>query len=392
MTRLIGRTAGLVALVSVIALMAPAVVTPAAAVAMNVTGSVQEIRARAVPVPKGFKAQSMNWISSLQGWALGKAPCGQSTCSDVIGTADGGKTWASVGRVKAPIASIGNTSKPGLSEIRFATSKVGWVFGSKLFRTLDGGHTWSPVGIPGQGKQVLALGTSSTIAYAIVSPCAWMTGLCTQKPLSLWMTNTLTTISWTKIAVKLPISVLAGVTVYGKTVYVVDSLNGKPDKFYASTDGLHFSARPDPCIKTVDVQLFQAAPISAKDVALLCDGNPGFSKAEKIVYRSTDTGKTDKYAGTMGPYGIQAQLAASPSGRLAVASWSDGTFIYVNNGGKTSWTMRVAYSDGGAGWNDVQYIANKVAWVVYSPAEFVYGRGKLYVTRDGGKKWYLDTP
>ena len=56
--------------------------------------------------------------------------------------------------------------------------------------------------------------------------------------------------------------------------------------------------------------------MSATRVALLCDGNPGFSKAVKAVYRSANTGRTDTYAGTMGLYGIQAELAVSPAGDL----------------------------------------------------------------------------
>src|SRR5581483_4387781 len=194
---------------------------------------------------------------------------------------------------------------------------------------------------------------------------------------------------WTEVPVKLPMSVQTGVSLFGKTVYVFDTQAGQPDRLYASTDGVHFSARSVPCDKTEDVQLLQAVAVSATDVDLLCDGNPGFSKAEKFVYRSTDTGKTYTKAGTMGPYGIQALLTVSPSGNMIVASWSDGSFMYVNNSGKSKWKMTVGSGDGGAGWNDVEYVSNTVAWVVYSPLGYFNGIGKVYVTRNSGKTWKL---
>jgi hypothetical protein len=57
-----------------------------------------------------------------------------------------------------------------------------------------------------------------------------------------------------------------------------------------------------------------------------------------------------RYAGMMGANGYQSQLAVSRSGDLAVASVSDGSFIYINNTrGGTTWTTVWASSDGGAG-------------------------------------------
>jgi hypothetical protein len=241
---------------------------------------------------------------------------------------------------------------------------------------------------------VLDLAANSSSAYAVVSACKWASGLCHHQPLSLWRTTTLTGSSWTRISLDLPINIRADVAVHGHTVYVVDpqrDVTGRKDKFYASTDGRHFSARPVPCDKTLDTPLIQAVPTSATDVALLCDGDPGFSKAHKFVYRSTNTGKTDRYAGTMGPYGYQAQLAASPSGNLAVAASSDGSFMYINDTHTTAWAMVIASGDGGAGWNDIGYVTDQEAWVVYSPVDFFNGIGKLYVTHDAGHHWHLAT-
>jgi photosystem II stability/assembly factor-like uncharacterized protein len=72
-----------------------------------------------------------------------------------------------------------------------------------------------------------------------------------------------------------------------------------------------------------------------------------------------------------------------------VASTSDGSFIYINDTKGTTWTMTVASGDGGAGWNDIVYVTNQDAWVVYAPADFYADLGKLYVTHDAGRTWNL---
>lgn len=300
---------------------APRLAEPAAAAAaMTCAAILTSAPALAAPggsgaaVPAGFKANSVTWLSARRGWVLGAAGCGTRTCADVIVTTDGATTWHLAGAVGVPIASLGG--RPGVSEIRFATPAVGWAFGPDLFHTSSGGKSWAPVPIPRGGKQVLALATRATQAYAVVSNCAW-DAPCPQ-PLSFWRIPTAATSAWTRIPLPLPpTSAAAGVAVSGATVYVLDAQphTGRPDAFYASTDGIRFAARPAPCAHARDLALIQAVPMSATRVALLCDGNggnPSPGDATKTVYTSADTGHTDIYAGQTGALGIQAELAASP--------------------------------------------------------------------------------
>jgi hypothetical protein len=339
------------------------------------------------PVPASFKANSITWVSAQQGWVLGAAQCAKNTCSDVIGTSDGGKTWQLIGTVKAPLANIGKGTH-GVTTVRFATPSVGWSFGigSLLFRTGNGGKSWARMPVPGGARQVLGMAASATQTYLITSDCVLGKALCA-KPLGFWRIATGGS-AWTHIPLNLPASNVAGVSVLGKAVYVVDEQleRGRADKLYASTDGVHFASRPAPCDHTQDIALMQAVALPAGHVALLCDGNPGFSKAVKTVYTSANTGKTDTFAGQMGLFGIQAELAASPSGNLAVASASDGSFIYINDTHKKAWTMVEGIGDGGAGWNDISYVSNTTAWVVYGPADFT-DIGQLWVTHDSGHHW-----
>jgi hypothetical protein len=363
-------------------------VVPAVAVAVAVPTA---------PVPTGFKAASVTWVSPQQGWVLGAARCGTKTCTDVIATTDGGSSWHLAGVVPAPIPQIGQPGT-GVTEIRFATAAVGWAFGPGLYRTATGGRTWAAEPVPGGGKQILSLATTPTGTYAVVSPCAFGTGLCSRQPLSLWRTATLTGPSWTQVGVSLPANDVADVAAYHATVYVVDAqrdVTGLADKFYASTDGIHFAARPVPCDRQPDIALAQAVPTSATHVALLCVGDLGSPQpgdATKYAYRSGNTGLTDTYAGAMPVLGVRAQLAASPTGNLAAISANGGSFIYINDSLKTTWTTAVFFGDGGRYWNDILYVTGSKGWVIYSPVSYFHGLGKIYVTTDSGHHWNLITP
>jgi photosystem II stability/assembly factor-like uncharacterized protein len=341
-------------------------------------------------VPASFKAVSITWQTQEQGWVLGLAPCGAKgkTCTEVISTSDAGATWTEAGTIPAPIPPAGNATT-GVTEIRFDTPATGWAFAPDLYRTTNGGRTWTREPVPGAGsKQVLALAATSTAAYAVTSPCAYETGTC-GGGLSVWRTGTLAKESWVKTSLTLPMSYLANLSAFGSTVYADTTTLGS-NYLYASTDGgVKFASRPVPCQASQDIQLLQAVATSASRVDLLCDGNPGLSEAIKSVYRSANTGKTDSSAGTMGPYGIEAQLAVSPSGNLAVASSSDGSFIYINDSGGTGWSMPVGFGDGGLGWNDIVYVTDNEAWVVYSPGNDPDSLGKVLVTHDGGRHWNI---
>jgi hypothetical protein len=352
--------------------------------------------APAAAVPKGFRATAMSWISASRGWVLGTEHCGAKygNCrgSQVIGTINGGKTWHLVGKLTASIPKIGQGGT-GITEIRFGTGKAGWAFGPDLYRTADGGKTWKRVRVPGAGKQVLDLAVTASSVYVIASPCGFDAGICKGK-LTAWRAR-LTGTSWTRMSFPRPlhVNVSADVAAYGSTVYVIDTMTEgtRPTQFYASINGGHrFSARHNPCPASTIHQLIQAAPTSAAKVALLCDGNPGFGKAVKAVYRSRNTGKKDTYAGTMSQWGIQAQLTASPSGNLAVATWSIGSFIDINDTKDgTTWHQVIGSGDGGAGFNDISYVSNRVAWVVGSPASMFPAKGKLLKSTDAGRHWHF---
>lgn len=363
--------------------------------------------ASAAKVPAGFRANSITWLSPERGWVLGSVPCASPDsgapptpgCAEVIGTTNGGKTWSLTGKVGTYLVQQGQPTTNYVSEIRFANSKVGWAFGPGLFRTTNGGRSWKKIALPKGGKQVVSLAASSSGGYLAMTPCANGSGAgdCNQKGYTFWRTATLTG-AWKRIPLKtaLPANRFdngVDVAASGKTVYALWSATNNigtifNDKLYASTNGVSFSARPDPC---VGLALTQAVPTSKSRVDILCANAIGGGQTSKAVYRSTDTGKKDTSAGAPPGPGDTPQLAASPSGNLAVSAAFAASYIFVNDTGKTSWSQPVNEADGGAGWNDIVYVSDHEAWVVYDPAQdpCSCAVGEVFVTRDSGQHWTL---
>ncbi len=343
-------------------------------------------------VPKTFHAQSQSWVSPDHGWMLGSGLCGSSTCAAVIGTTDAGGTWHRVGRVNAPVTLEQAT---GVTEVRFADDLHGWAFEPALWATSDGGATWQRQAPPGGGHLVLALAGDADAVYAVVSPCRF--GRTCTYPITLWRT-TPGGGSWTQVPLTLPaLSAFNTVVlaVHGTVAYLAVPaalLDGgapaAPDVFDVTVDGETWSARPDPCDPGSGETLTSVAPISDTEVALLCQGNIGFGKAAKLVLRSNDTGQTTSSAGVMPLYGITTQLAAAPDGTLVAASYSIGTWIYRNAGGK-GWTTQEDLGDGGMGWNDVVFTTDQVGFVIHGPAAVccLGHSGQLWETDDGGLTW-----
>jgi len=340
-------------------------------------------------VPKGFEANSTAWLSPELGWVLGLAPCGSKTCTDVIGTTDGGAKWGLLGSVPAPIPQPGPTApSPGITDVRFATAKVGWAFGPDFFVTRNGGRTWQKAAIPGAGRQVLAFDAEPSGAFAVVSPCAL--GSRCSKALGLYTASATAPAAWSRVALDLPWSAAAGVAMAGSAVYVADfarSYSSHKDVLYASTDGGgHFVARNVRCDARPG-QTLDVAAWGSKDVALLCQAGSGTGQSDKFAYTSTDAGATWKPAGTLPYDGIEALMAVSPTGDLFVATWAIGSFLDVNDGHGTKWT-EVAVEGNSAGWNDPTYVTGSRGYVVYGPPSASrYDFGQLFETTDGGLHW-----
>jgi|GEM_PF-601561 len=96
------------------------------------------------PVPVGFRAVDLTWISNSDGWALGTAPCGRPPCTSITRTTDGGKTWVGIPAPRATLSQTDGCAGTCVTGLRFADALVGYAFGpNALYLTTDGGRTWA---------------------------------------------------------------------------------------------------------------------------------------------------------------------------------------------------------------------------------------------------------
>ena len=130
------------------------------------------------PVPTGFTARSVTFVSDRQAYVLGDAPCRPALCTSVVRTLDGGRSWRGVPAPRAPLPALAPTAWPEsrdtVRQIRFATGRDGYAYGGGLWTTHDGARTWRRVsGL----DTVLDLEVDGRTAYAVVGHCTGL-GAC----------------------------------------------------------------------------------------------------------------------------------------------------------------------------------------------------------------------
>jgi hypothetical protein len=77
------------------------------------------------------------------GWALGTAPCSSNPCTSLVRTSDGGRSWVGIRPPVVGLVGVDDCSTACVSNVRFATPLVGYLFGPQVFYlTTDGGATW----------------------------------------------------------------------------------------------------------------------------------------------------------------------------------------------------------------------------------------------------------
>lgn len=116
-----------------------------------------------LPVPRTFDITSMTNAGGGHLYALGAASCQAGPCASVVASDDDGHTWTA--RSSFPdlstAAARATPDRPNqLVGVRFASPQVGYVFGSVVRRTTDGGRTWQAVDVG--GRVVLSLETDGS--------------------------------------------------------------------------------------------------------------------------------------------------------------------------------------------------------------------------------------
>lgn len=340
---------------------------------------------------------STSWISATEGWALGAQPCTAGTCTRLAHTTDGGQRWQVLPDPPAAIqeGTTDCTVKACVSQVSFASSTIGYLYGPTLLMTTDGGLTWHVQPGPQTGTLTIAGGQVYRGAFTsdgCPGPC--------QPSLQEAPAGTA---DWRTIVGQItePDRGNFGQIAASGPDMLVDMIGSLAGPFpayaivYRSTDGGATWARQaaDPC-----AGLGPGGSAEEDDLTGLAAAPGGFfvglcyrrESLDTFVITSADAGAT-----------WQATAAAPPGQALGlVAATSPGTITVASEatGGNGAWTSRLLLTtDGGRRWEvaatDVQDLGgggNVPAWIGFdspSAGQWLGDAHGIWHTADGGLHW-----
>lgn len=332
------------------------------------------------PVPGGFAATSVTFVSADEAFVLGTAPCSHAPCTSIVRTLNRGVSWVGLPAPVAPLGQSADSAGPAVWGIRFADPAHGFVFGSGLWETTDGGEHWSSAASP--SGSILSLEIIDGQVLALTAPCSsqggcGQAGTLQRRALSGGSWNTVTRVSGPRtIATQARVAAL----IDGTSVLV-------------TTDGgLTFATHPVPCAAQGVAMPSSVAVTSATGLALLCAGNAAMGSVQKTVYVSGDLGAHWAKAGLPAMGGDPYTIAAATPARIVVAAASGASWLYYSGDSAARWGTAYMSGDGGQGWNDLGFTTTSDGVVVHGPAmsdNNQEGRpGQLLLTSDGGATWH----
>ena len=294
------------------------------------------------PVPAGFTVHDLTFVSDEQGWALGTAPCSSKPCTSLVRTSDGGRHWVGIRPPVVGLVGVDDCSTACVSNVRFATPLVGYLFGPQAFYlTTDGGATWqrqaggaaaleiaenNVLRVPAGDGQGCFPGCPVSVQVSTIGGTAWRTVLA---------------LSSTQVGFDTGVQLSrtgghAYLQVYG---HVSGGASQAHSALYASADsGQTWADRGEPCPQVSPGEVDASALSSASDqsVTVLCTQRSG---SASFVAVSTDGGRTFQPGKLL------------PNLEIQVGSASSSTVFAIGSvGGRESLVRSV---DRGLTWNVV---------------------------------------
>jgi hypothetical protein len=331
------------------------------------------------PVPAGFTAASVTFVSAQEAFVLGTAP-GSGT--HLLHTLDRGHTWVAL---TAPTAPLGRPGAGGGNTVwgtRFASPSHGFVFGIGLWETIDGGKHWISASAPTGSILSLAIIDGQVLALAAKAGPGGGLGPATlfRRPLAGG--------SWSSVASVGQVDLLDPTDLIATQRKTAALLAGT-SVLVTNDGGITLTHHATPSTSPG----FTPASVTVNatgGLALLCVGQGYTGHTDKQVYTSADGGAHWTMAGKPSSEGDGGTLAASAGNVVLVtasaASWIDRS----HNGGQT-WATVKTYGDGGVGWADLGFTTPSNAVVVHGPAATPGATdsrpGELLLSVDGGATW-----
>ena len=340
---------------------------------------------------------STSWISATQGWALAAQPCASGTCTRLAHTTDGGQHWQVLPDPPAALqeGTTDCTVHACVSQVSFASPKVGYLYGPALLMTTDGGLTWHVQ--PGLQTGTLTIADGQVYRGAFTSdgcpgPChpslqAARAGSADWRTIIGQITEP-DRGSFGQIAVSGP-DVL---------VDMIGSLAGPFPAHaivYRSTNGGATWARQaaDPCSG-----LGPGGPAEEDDLIGLAAAPGGFfaglcyrrASMDTFVITSADAGATWRATAAAPPGQALGLVTAVSPDTIAVATEATG--------GNGTWTARLLVTtDGGRHWDvgatDVQHLGGdgsvpaSIGFETPLAGQWLGDAHGIWRTADGGLHW-----
>lgn len=267
------------------------------------------------PMPAGFWAVDLTWVSVDEGWALGTSPCGRPVCTAIGRTVDGGKTWVNMLAPPAGVEPGAGCVNGCITHLRFANPQVGYAYGSdRLYMTTDGGRTWALQ--PGHAD-ALEVGDGSVIRVTTqdercLPGCLYRVQRA-EVGSSDWQDVSLPPGARTAGVELVRSGPVAAIATYAHTAG--GAQDATSTLFLSSDGGASWSARPDPCprwdggVAGGEVDTTSIAIGADRSVTVLCTARGAAGPVHTMT--STDGGHHFTTAPDLGPETVTAVGAAS---------------------------------------------------------------------------------
>lgn len=340
------------------------------------------------PVPAGFAATSVTFVSTQEAFVLGTAPCAHKPCTSILRTLNRGATWRGLPAPKVPIGQPENNAGPALWGIRFASPSHGFLFGNGLEETTDGGGHWSAEVAP--NGSILSLEVIDGQVLAVTAACDPASGANCAQSASL-MRRPVAGGSWRLVKTIKVRGSLDDSELIATQAHVAALLDGT-HVLVTTNGGLSVAEHPTPCV-TVGVAVANSVAVTGPtSLALLCSTDNGaLGSMGKSVYVSADLGAHWTKGASPSIAGDPWQLAGGTPGRLVVGAFSGASWLYYSADSAAHWGTALQADNGGAGWNDLGFTSATDGVVISAPALTdgnSDGRlGQLMLTSDGGATW-----
>jgi photosystem II stability/assembly factor-like uncharacterized protein len=322
----------------------------------------------------GFFPDSLSFISQTHAFAWGSI--GGSKLGAIATTIDGGATWR---ELPAPMVDNGfDVSNGGGAQIRFASGKLGFVYGSQLWETQDRGNTWFQVRAPGYVDDLEAMHGR---IWALVQRgnLVRLYSATTADP-TLQLVHAIGAQRAVQGGAAIPGT--ASIAVDGNSVDVLIGSSG----FWSTPDGTNWTQLVDPCQSGPKGSNVQTSLVSAStDTALIaaCGYNISTGAEDKLVHVSFNAGATWTLT--------KAQPADAGYLQTLAAGTQTDAILGTSRGG-----AQVTY-DGGATWTSDQPSGIDLSFVGFISDHHIVAladrsdetQGAFASSRDAGRHWVV---